>query len=453
MSKFQHSEQQYLDIFREEQALLNAGSCAPLNARRAAAAAQLQENGLPTHRVERYKYCDVPEAFAPNYGLNLRRALTTPNPYETYRCNVPNLSTSFYLVINDVVAKSEGHTAILPEGVTVCSLCEASAKNGGFIEKFYDKAASRYYDGVTAVNTLLAQDGLFIHIAEGVQLKHPIQIVNVATASKAPLMSNRRVLVVAEKGSKGSILFCDHAASGNKALTTQVVEVFADEMAEIELYNIEETTDEIVRFSNLYAELQQNSRVTCNGVMLNCGQSRNTMDFRLLGEGAAVVSNGAVIADGQQRVDNNILVDHQAPGCTSDLLYKYVLDGKSTGAYAGKVLVRHDAQKTASEQVNANICATPEAHAYTQPMLEIYADDVKCNHGSSIGKLDETALFYMRQRGIPEAEARILLQHAFINDVLRRVEIEHLRERLSHLVELRFRGELQKCRDCSICHS
>ena len=207
-----------------------------------------------------------------------------------------------------------------------------------------------------------------------------------------------------------------------------------------------------MRFSNLYAELQKKSRVSCNGVMLTCGASRNTMDFRLMGEGASVVANGAVVADAKQRVDNNILVDHQAAGCTSDLLYKYVLDGESVGAYEGKVLVRPGAQQTASEQVNANICATPQAHAYTQPMLEIYADDVKCNHGSSIGKLDETALFYMRQRGIPEAEARILLQHAFINDVLRRVEIDHLRERLSHLVELRFRGELQKCRDCSLCH-
>ncbi len=452
MSNPLHSEQQYLDIAAQERALLDAGSCLPLNARRDQAAEVLKKNGLPTHRVERYKYCDVPEAFAPNYGLNLRRVLTAKSPYETYRCNVPNLSTSFYLVVNDVVVPSQGHTAALPEGVEVCSLCEASAKMPDFIGEYYDKAASKSEDGVTAVNTLLVQDGILIYIPDGVQLKNPIQLVNVATASKAPLMSNRRLLVVAGKGAKASILLCDHAAPGVSALTTQVVEVFADEMAEISLYNIEETADEIVRFYNLYAELQKNSRVSCNGVMLTCGASRNTMDFRLMGEGASVVANGAVVADAKQRVDNNILVDHQAAGCTSDLLYKYVLDGESVGAYAGKVLVRPGAQQTASEQVNANICATPQAHAYTQPMLEIYADDVKCNHGSSIGKLDETALFYMRQRGIPEAEARILLQHAFINDVLRRVEIDHLRERLSHLVELRFRGELQKCRDCSLCH-
>ena len=133
------------------------------------------------------------------------------------------------------------------------------------------------------------------------------------------------------------------------------------------------------------------------------------------------------------------------------MLYKYVLDGKATGAWAGKVLVSEGAQKTASEQINANLCASPEARVYSQPMLEIYADDVKCNHGSTIGKLDEAALFYMRQRGIEEQEARLLLQHAFVNDVLQRVEIEQLRERLSHLVDLRFRGQLSRCKGCKMC--
>lgn len=133
------------------------------------------------------------------------------------------------------------------------------------------------------------------------------------------------------------------------------------------------------------------------------------------------------------------------------MLYKYVLDDESVGAFAGKVYVATGAQQTVSQQTNANLCASPTAHAYSQPMLEIYADDVKCNHGSTIGKLDEGALFYMRQRGIPEQEARLLLQHAFVNEVLRHVQIPLLHERLSQLVNLRFRGELNKCRGCRMC--
>ena len=138
-------------------------------------------------------------------------------------------------------------------------------------------------------------------------------------------------------------------------------------------------------------------------------------------------------------------------GCTSDMLYKYVLDGHSVGAFAGLVLVEKGAQKSLSQQTNANICAAPTARAFSQPMLEIYADDVKCNHGSTIGKLDESALFYMRQRGIPEREARLILQQAFVGDVLRHIELERLRERLVHLVEMRFRGELSACAGCKMC--
>ena len=217
------------------------------------------------------------------------------------------------------------------------------------------------------------------------------------------------------------------------------------------IYSVEETTALNTRYSTIYAEQAEGSRVNYDGVALTCGTSRNRLDVRLRGEGARTELYGAVIADGQQRVDNNILVEHLSPKCTSDMLYKYVLDDHSVGAFAGKVYVAPGAQQTASEQTNANLCAAPTARAFSQPMLEIYADDVKCNHGSTIGKLDETALFYMRQRGIPEDEARLLLQHAFVNEVLRHVQIEHLQERLSHLVEKRFRGELGKCRTCKGC--
>lgn len=445
------SERQYLDLFRTERALLDAGSCAPLNACRDAAADALARRGLPSQKVERYKYCDAQAAFAPDYGLNLRRALAEDNPYETYRCGVPNLSTSLYFVVNDVVPPTTACTAPLPEGVIVTSLCEAARKMPDFIGKFYHRIAGKSDDAVTALNTMLVQDGILVYIPDGVSLKHTIQLVNISAAA-GNLMSNRRILIVAGRGAEATILFCDHAFGEQHFLTTQVVEVFADEMAKIDLYSIEETSAGNTRFNNVCTEQQAGSRVSYNGVMLTCGQTRNQLDFHLLGPGASTVANGAVIADGSQRVDNNILVEHAAPGCTSDLLYKYVLNGHSVGAFAGKVLVQRDAQQTASQQTNANLCASPTARAFSQPMLEIYADDVKCNHGSSIGKLDETALFYMRQRGIPEAEARLLLQHAFINDVLQRVTLERLRDRLSHLVDLRFRGQLSKCRDCTMCH-
>ena len=445
------SLKQYTDLYDAQHDIIDAGSCAPMNACRPAAREALRAAGaLPGTRDERYKYTDAAAAFAPDYGLNLRRAAVKGDPYATYRCEVPNLSTSLYFVVNDTPCLPAARAPQAEEGVVVAPLREAAQKMPGFIERYYNRAAGREHDAVAALNTLLAQDGLFVFIPDGVRLKQPLQIVNVA-AGEADLMSNRRLLVVAGKGAAATVLLCEHTAGTGRSLTTQVVEVFADEMAEIDIFSIEETGERCVRFCNLFAEQQAGSRLTHNGVVLTCGLTRNTMTFRLIGPESRVAANGAVVADGTQHADNNILVDHAAPHCQSDLLYKCVLDGESTGAFAGKVLVRPGAQQTASEQVNANLCASPRARAYSQPMLEIYADDVKCNHGSTIGKLDETALFYMRQRGIPEAEARLVLQHAFINDVIRRISIEHLRERLSHLVELRFRGELAKCRSCRMC--
>lgn len=201
----------------------------------------------------------------------------------------------------------------------------------------------------------------------------------------------------------------------------------------------------------LEVEQHADSRFNLVDVTLKTGEAVCDLHVRLAGKGATTALAGAIIADGEQHVEKRVLIEHIAEGCTSDMLYKQVLSGKSFGLVHGKVLVQPGAQKSASEQTLANLCVSEESRALSQPMLEIYADDVKCNHGSTIGKLDEAALFYMRQRGIPEIEARLLLQHAFVNDVLERIPVQDLRERLSHLVEHRFRGELKACNGCSLC--
>ena len=420
------------------------------NAVRDEAYENFKRQGFPTKKVERYKYTDIEKLFEPNYGLNINRLDIPVNPYDAFRCDVPNLSTSLYFVVNDAFYKKSEPKALLPEGVIVDSLKNQAEKNPELIAKYYAKLAKTDEDAITALNTMLAQDGLLVYVPKNVVVDRAIQVINILR-SDVDMMVNRRVLIVVEEGAEAKLLFCDHAADDCNFLATQVIEAYVGRNASLDLYCLEETHAKNVRVSNLYIDQQADSRLNHNVITLHNGVTRNRVDLTLSGEGAECVLNGCVIADKEQHVDNNTVIDHKVEHCTSSQLYKYVLDEKSTGAFAGRVLVRHGAQKTSSEMRNQNICATREARMFTQPMLEIYADDVKCSHGSTVGQLNDAAMFYMRQRGISEKEAKLLLEFAFVNEVIDTIKLEPLRDRLHHLVEKRFRGELSKCEGCKLC--
>jgi Fe-S cluster assembly protein SufD len=413
-----------------------------MNAVRDAAFERFAKNGLPTKKVERYKYTDIEKLLAPNYGLNLNRLEIPVNPYDAFRCDVPNLSTMLYFVVNDGFHSS----CKRQDGVIVGSLAEHAA----LVANRYNQLAGKDADAITDLNTMLAQDGLLVYVPRNTVVDKAIQVINILR-SDVDLMVNRRVLIVAEENAEVKLLFCDHTADDRHFLSTQVIEVFAEKNAKIDLYCLEETHAKNIRLSNVYVRQERDSRVRHNIITLHNGVTRNKLDLQLAGDGAECVCNGCVIADKQQHVDNNTLITHTAEHCTSNELYKYVLDESATGAFAGRVYVAHGAQKTTSQMTNQNLLSTAEAHMYTQPMLEIYADDVKCAHGSTVGQLSDAALFYMRQRGIPEKEARMLLQVAFIREVIDQIELTPLRDRLHYLVDKRFRGELNKCEGCKLC--
>ena len=444
------SEKQYLDLYQSSSRIIKKNSAEVLNAVRDAAFENFRRLGFPSRKVERYKYTDMSAIFEPDYGLNLNRLEIPVDPYEAFRCDVPNLSTSLYFVVNDAFYSKALPKVELPEGVIVDSLSKIAAENPEFIGKYYAKIAKTDEDGITALNTFLAQDGLLIYVPKNVKVERTIQVINILR-SDVDLMVNRRVLIVMEQGANAKFLFCDHAADDQQFLTTQVIEAYVGANASLDLYCMEETHYKNTRISNVYVEQQRDSRFNHNVITLHNGVTRNRLDVQLKGEGAECWCNGCVIADKTQHVDNNTLIDHQVSHCTSHELYKYVLNDKATGAFAGRVLVRHGAQHTVSEEVNQNLCATKTARMYTQPMLEIYADDVKCSHGSTVGQLNDAALFYMRQRGISEKEAKLLLEFAFINEVIDKIQLEPLRDRLHYLVEKRFRGELSKCEGCKLC--
>ena len=438
------SEIQYIELYKQTRAMIHEHSSDVMNSVRDEAFERFASAGFPSKKVERYKYTDIQKLFAPDYGLNLNRLTIPVDPYNAFHCDVPNLSTSLYFVVNDGFYQDEKPKGHLPEGVVIGSLKEFATS------EYYNQLAGKANDATTDLNTMLAQDGLYVFVPKNVKVDRAIQVINILR-SDVDLMVNRRVLIVLEEGAELKMLFCDHAADDRNFLATQVIEAYVGENASLDLYCLEETHAKNVRVSNVYIDQQANSRVNHNVITLHNGITRNKLDLTFSGEGAECQCYGCVIADKQQHVDNNTLITHKVPHCTSNELYKYVLDDKAVGAFAGRVLVEHGAQKTTSQMTNQNLTATKEARMYTQPMLEIYADDVKCAHGSTVGQLNDAALFYMRQRGISLAEAKMLLQNAFINEVIDKMQLEPLRDRLHHLVEKRFRGELNKCEGCKLC--
>ena len=448
------SEQQYIELYEQAREMIIKHAPESMNVVRDQAFEDFKVQGFPSKKVERYKYTDIQKLFEPDFGVNVNRLQIPVDPYEAFHCDVPNLSTSLYFVVNDMFYHDEKPKGHLPEGVVIGSMRD----NPELVSKYYTKLAKTSEDAITALNTMLAQDGMLVYVPKNVKVDRAIQVINILKATPqnaqrvAPdLMVNRRVLIVLEEGAEIKMLFCDHAADDRNFLATQVIESYVGENASLDLYCMEETHHKNVRVSNVYIDQQANSRVNHNVITLHNGITRNKLDLTFSGEGAECQCYGCVIADKQQHVDNNTLIVHKVPHCNSQELYKYVLDDKSTGAFAGRVLVEHGAQKTTSQMTNQNLTATKEARMYTQPMLEIYADDVKCAHGSTVGQLNDAALFYMRQRGISLQEAKVLLQNAFINEVIDHMQLEPLRDRLHYLVEKRFRGELNKCSGCKLC--
>lgn len=444
------AEQQYIDLFAQCEDLVCRESSGVMNAPRAAALADFERLGFPSSRAEDYRYTDVSRAFAPDYGMNLKRVKIPVNPQDVFHCDVPNLSTSLYFVVNDSFYHQALPKAHLPEGVYAGSLKDFSDERPEVAARYYGKLATSSKNGIVALNTMFAQDGFVVYVPQGVVVERPIQLVNIFR-SDVDLMASRRVLVIMEPRSEAKLLVCDHSIDTVRFLANQVIEVFVGEGASFDYYDLEESSDTTTRFSSLFVKQEAGSNVVINGITLTNGLTRNDYQVELLGERAETTLCGMSILDKEQHVDTYTHITHAVPRCKSNELFKNVLNDQAVGAFSGRILVREGADKTEAYQSNRNLCATREARMYSKPQLEIYADDVKCSHGMTTGQLDEEAIFYMRSRGISLEEARMLLSVAFTSDVIDHVRVEALRDRLHRLVEKRFRGELAKCAGCRIC--
>ncbi len=444
-------EQQYIELYEQYTDTICSHSATALNAGRDKAFKKFQELGFPTPRVENYKYTDLREPLSVDYGLNIKRVNFPINPYDVFKCDVPGISAYLYFVVNDAFYPTNyERNKSLPEGVIVTSLRQASEEHPELVEKHISKLADKQNDGLVAFNGAFAQDGFFIYVSKNVILDRPIQIINIMR-SDVDFMANSRNLVVVEQGAKAQVLVCDHTVDDVRFFSNRVTEVFVGENAFYEHYKLESVSRETTDVSTLLIKQEQNSNVLGNLLTLHNGVSRNNVEIALDGENCETHLCGMALSDGKQVVDNFTSILHNKPNSHSNELFKYILDDEAKGGFTGRLYVEKDAQKTLAYQNNKNILLNRTAKMRTRPQLEIFADDVKCSHGATIGQLDEKAMFYMRQRGIPEKEARMLLMFAFAADVIEFIRIDALKDRIKKMVEKRLRGGHSRCDGCSFC--
>lgn len=442
---------QYIDLYRDNRELIDRGSAPVINAQRPEALRALEHDDarLPERGDEGYEKTSVNDMFAPDYGVNLAGIDMAVNPAESFRCGIPTLSTRLAIVANDTFHPTESLLRSLPQGVIFTSLRDAALRHPALVERYYNGLVPSD-NAPAAINTLLAQQGVFLYIPAGVQLDKPLQLVNIFR-SEIPLMAVRRVLIVVEEGASGALLVCDHTAGDPSVryLSSQVTELYAADGATFDLYDIEEASEATTRHAQMFVRQASRSNVTINGMSLSGGVTRNDYNIFIDGDRCETLLAGMAVATGRQHVDNATRVRHNAPHCHSRQLFKYVLDDDATGAFEGGIEVSPTAPFTEAYQANRNVLASSGARMHTRPQLLIYNDEVKCSHGATTGQLDRDALFYMRTRGIPEREARTMLMQAFMTDVIDTVKIEGLRDRLVHLVDCRFHHRAAHCSDCS----
>ncbi|MDE6379071.1 MAG: SufD family Fe-S cluster assembly protein [Muribaculaceae bacterium] len=440
---------QYIDLWQEHGDLIASNAPEALNRLRPEAASSLIERGLPTMKDEEYRHTDLEKILSPDYGINVGRVRMNVNPSESFRCDVPMLSTSLFLVVNDAFAETAGCRDMLPEGVDVMSLAAYAAGNPDFIAEHYGKLADMA-NPIVALNTLLCQDGVVIRVRKGVKVEPTIQIVSIFN-NAAPLLAARRVLIVMEEDSEAKVLFCDHTQTPDvEFCSLQVVEVFAGERSRLDFYDLEESTGRTSRLSSLWLRQDGGSNVLLDSMTLYNGITRNEFMTRFAGPHASLRMLGMGIEDDARRLDTYSRISHDVPDCNTDELFKYTVDDEAMGAFSGLIYVAEGASKTEAYQSNRNLVGSESAKMHSKPQLEIYNDDVKCSHGTAIGQLDEKQLFYMMTRGISESQARFMLKQAFMSDVIDGISLPPLRDRLKLMVERRFAGEQTACGSCPV---
>lgn len=439
----------YKDLYDLSKGKIEQGSTTFINSFRGAAMDKFNQLGIPTKKLESYRYTNLDVFFRHEYKNYF---MPQPEDFvhaEAFHCEVEDLDVHNLVLLNGFYPTNNGKLRNLPSGVVIGSLNEAAKVHSNIVEKHYGKYAVSDTDGLIHLNTAMASDGVFIHVPVGKVLDKPVQIVNLVKSDEDTFVQHRNLIVV-EENAEATIIICDHTLSPMRFLTNAVTEVYVGANARFNIIRVQNEHNNAAKLTHTFIHQERSSFASSNNITLHGGLVRNSNYHYLGGEGADTRSSGLYLTDKSQHVDNYVNIDHAFPNCTSNQLFKGVIDDVATGTFNGRILVRPDAQGTRAYQSNNSILMTDAAKMDTKPQLEIFADDVKCSHGATIGQLDQDALFYLISRGIDRREARLMLMFGFAHEVIQEIPVEALRERMDNLVMQRLRGELSRCASCMV---
>ncbi|MGK0385829.1 MAG: Fe-S cluster assembly protein SufD [Patiriisocius sp.] len=403
----------------------------PLHDVRHEAMKSFEAKGFPSKKEEAWKYTSLNALLKNDYSIFPKNdsAIEFKDVKQYFLHDIDTYKVVF---IDGVYSSFLSQTT--HEVIDVCLMSSAlnKSKYSSIIDTYFNKAANS--DSLTSLNTAFAKEGAYIRIPKHKEAQKPIEIINFATGTEAATLLQPRNLIIVEENAHVQIIERHQSLNENAVLTNSVTEIFAEKRANVDYYKIQNDTQNASLIDSTYINQERESICSVHTFSFGGKVTRNNLSFKQLGQGCDSILNGVTIIEGKQHVDHNTLVHHIAENCESHQDYKGIFDASSTGVFNGKVYVEKEAQKLDAFQQNNNILISDKATINAKPQLEIFADDVKCSHGCTIGQLDEDALFYLRSRGIAKKEARALLMYAFANTVLESVKIPELKGRINKLI-------------------
>ncbi len=404
---------------------------------------------MPHTKLENWRFTDIGKWLEHDYTHYWAPPAGQIDIEKLFQCELPEMDTYTVIQYNGWFLSRASDMTVLENGLIIGSLHKAFTAYPDIIGKHFGNYTDTTKNALQALNTAFALDGIFVYVPDKVIVEKPIQIINIINSDKNTVVHPRN-LFIAGKNSQLTIVHCDHSVNHKNSFINSLSEVFLDDNARIDHYKMQNKDADSALFTTINAQLEKEARFSTNTLILNGGLIRNNISVKLNGKGAEADLKGLYLVDRKQHVDNQVFVHHAAPECSSNQLYKGIIDDDARAVFNGRILVAKDAQKTAAYQANNNIMLTDTAQVNSQPQLEIYADDVRCSHGSTVGQLDPEAMFYLRSRGICEHSARMLLMYAFASEVVDKIGIEALRTRMDNMVSKRLKGELSICDQCML---